>query len=119
MGELEEKLGSILSNPQMMQQIAGMAQMLSGSQSSTEKNTTADVPPTQTPSIDPGLLQVISGIAEKSGTDSNQQTLLNALHPYLSHEKLHKLEKAMGAARMAGAASLFLNKGGLKFLSSR
>jgi hypothetical protein len=51
--------------------------------------------------------------------DSHQQALLKALRPYLGQDRLIRLERAMRAARLAGAASAFLNAGGLNLLSGR
>ena len=95
MTEMEEKLGSVLSNPQMMQQIMAMAQSL-GQSSSTQEETVKQPDP---PKIDPALVQ--------------------ALHPYLSRNRVIKLEKAMRAAKMARLASGFLNQGGLSLLTGR
>ena len=55
----------------------------------------------------------------QSGIDSNQKTLLRALSPYLSAYRMQKLERAMQAAKLAGAASGFLNAGGLQMLTGR
>ena len=117
MDELEEKLGSILNDPGMMQKIMSMAQMLSQPQ-------TPEPPPQQPPlpltgSVDPAMLQKVYSIARQSGIDRNQQALLCALKPYLTEMRLKKLEKAMKAARLAGAASTFLPKGTIPFLSGR
>ena len=117
MSELEEKLGAVLNNPQMMQQIMTLAQSLSAP---TQKQETAPHPAeTPAPQIDPKLLQSIAGIAKKNNVDSHQQALLHALTPYLSQQRVNKLERAMRAARMAGAASLFLNSGGLQMFAGR
>lgn len=120
MSELEEKLGSILNDPNMMQQIMGMAQMLSSGPHAQDESK-KDSPPVQpaAPAIDPKLLQTLVGITQNQGMDPNQEYLIKALQPYLSRERLQKLERAMGAARMAGAASAFLNAGGLRMLSQR
>lgn len=118
MSELEEKLGSILSNPQMMQQILGMAQAL-GSQSPKQEEPKREPPAPQMPDLDPKLLQSLAGITRQGGMDGNQQALLKALSPYLSRDRIARLERAMGAARMAGAASAFLKAGGLQLLSGR
>lgn len=118
MSEMEEKLGAILNNPQMMQQIMSMAQAMNGNQP-------AQSPPPRPQEVspalpmDPKMLQSLAGIAQKSGTDRNQQTLLNALCPYLSKDRLNKLERAMRAAKMAGLASSFLNSGALQMLAGR
>lgn len=118
MSEMEEKLGAILNNPQMMQQIMSMAQAMSVSQPSQAP---APKPQESTPSLpmDPRMLQSLAGIAQKSGVDRNQQTLLKALCPYLSQNRVNKLERAMRAAKMAGLASSFLNSGALQMLAGR
>lgn len=117
MSELEEKLGSILSDPNMMQQIMSMAKMLSGNQVEPQKQETPPPPPT--PQLDGNLLNALSGIASGGGIDQNQDTLLRALHPYLSPNRISKLERAMSAAKMASAASAFINAGGLGLLNMR
>ena len=115
MSEMEEKLNALLSNPQLMQQIASMAQAM-GSQAPRQ-------PPEQTPSampaLDPRLLQTVAQTMGQTGIDSNQKSLLHALTPYLSSNRVQKLERAMQAARLAGAASAFLNAGGLQMLTGR
>ncbi len=115
MSELEEKLGSVLNNPQLMQQIMAMAQSLGASQPQSPPKQESPAPP----NLDPKLLQNIAGLARQGNVDSNQQALLCALGPYLSRERVGKLERAMKAARMAGAASVFLNSGGLQLLNGR
>lgn len=125
MSEMEEKLGAILSNPQLMQQIMSMAQSLNTAEPATP--TVLDPVPKQEPgkqepafpNIDPGMLQSLAGIMQGSRIDKNQQSLLNALCPFMSHARVHKLEKAMKAAKIAGLASNFLNSGGLKMLTGR
>lgn len=117
MDELEEKLGSILNDPGMMQKIMSMAQMLSQPQ-------TPEPPPQQptqplTGSVDPAMLQKVYSIARQSGIDRNQQALLKALTPYLSHTRIAKLEKAMRAAKIAGIAGTALEASGFSLFSGR
>ena len=69
--------------------------------------------------LDPAMLVKFAGIAGKSNIDSNQKALLRALTPYLSRDRVAKLEKAMRAAKIASMASAFLNSGGMKLLSGR
>ena len=71
------------------------------------------------PDIDLATLQKITGFAKQSSIDSNQQALLKALRPYLTHERIVKLEKAMRAAKLAGLASSFLGNGGLTSILGR
>lgn len=109
MSELEDKLSGILGNPAMMQQIMGMAKMLSQQQEPDSSHPQqAQNPPPGMPAPDPKMLQMLSGILSQGGTDSHQQGLLQALQPYLSRDRLLRLERAMHAARMAGAASALL-----------
>jgi hypothetical protein len=65
------------------------------------------------------MIQKLSGIARQSSIDKNQQNLLRALGPYLSRERITKLEKAMRAAKIAGIASTALAGSGLSLLSGR
>ena len=116
MSELEEKLSALMSNPQIMQQIAAMAQSMG---SPTPETQSQPEPNQTTPNIDPQHIQTMLHAASQYGVDRNQQALLQALSPYLSNARIQKLERAMRAAKMAGAASLFLNSGGLQLLTGR
>ena len=113
MDQMEDKIGAILNNPQLMGQIMNMAQSLGNSQPPPQSE------PSPLPNIDPAMLKTISSMAGNSGIDSNQQALLRALNPYLSGRKVEKLEKAMRAAKMARMASGFLGQGGLPMLMGR
>ena len=100
MEDLESKLGAILGNPQMMQQIMSIAQNF---QSSPEPP-----PASAVPEIDFATIQKITSLIGKTGIDTQQKALLHALAPYLSNQRVQKLEKAMRAAKLAGMASAFL-----------
>lgn len=124
MDEMEQKLNSILGNPEMMSQIMHMAQSLGGKQepeSVSEPVSAASVNPLQGAlgGIDPGTIQKIVGIAQQAGIDRNQQNLLKALRPYLSEHRIIKLEKAMRAAKIAGVATTALGGAGSIFLPGR
>jgi len=123
---MEAKMGAILNNPEMMQQIMSMAQSLSQGQQAPAPTPAAPQPaePSQQAmgsigEIDLSMLQKITGIAKQTGIDSNQQTLLRALNPYLSSQRITKLERAMRAAKLANLASSFLGTQGLKSLLGR
>lgn len=108
MDELEEKLGAVLSNPQLMQQIMSMAQAMGNSAPATPPQPSGNDP---APMPDLGMLQKLSGLVGQSGVDRNQQALLKALNPYLGQDRLERLEKAMRAAKMAKLAGSFLGSG--------
>ena len=113
MAELEDKLGAVLNNPQLMQQIMSKAQSL-GQQSSPPPS-----PEPQVSGFDPALLQKVAGIASAAGGDEQQRALLCALGPYLSRDRISRLEKAMQAAHLAKAASAFLGSGVLQTIAGR
>ena len=124
MDDMEQKLNSILGNPEMMAQLMNMAQSLGQSQ---ENSPTQDQLPRTPPSTIPGLpagldlnmLQKVAGLAEQSNIDRNQQALLKALSHYLSKERITKLEKAMRAAKIAGLATTVLGSSGSLFSLGR
>ena len=109
MDDFEDKLSSILNNPEMMGKIMTMAQSF-GSQ---------ETGPAEELIPDPGMLKSLAGMARQSGIDNQQQTLLKALHPYLSGQRIRKLENAMRAAKMAKLAVSVLGVQGGKFLTGR
>lgn len=120
MSELEERISSLLSNPQLMQQLASMAQTIGNSSEVNHKqpdNTELSDPPN--PLFDPKVLNLLAQNLGQLGADSNQKALLQALAPYLSTYRVQKLEKAMQAAKLAGVASAFLGAGGLQMFTGR
>lgn len=106
MEDLENKIGSILENPQLMQQIMSLAQSLG-------QDTAPQESPAQPAAVsepDMQLLQKLTGLAGQSSIDKNQKNLLSALSPYISRHRITKLENAMRAAKMARLASTFLGR---------
>lgn len=121
MDDMETKLNAILGNPQMMQQIMAMAQSM-GQQTAEpprQEQPKPEPPPSNAGGLDIAMIQKLGNIARQSGIDKNQQNLLKALSPYLSRERISKLEKAMRAAKIAGIASTALAGSGLSLLSGR
>lgn len=106
MEDMQSQMNAILQNPEMMAKISALAQSLGGASPETPKPPPA--PEGGFPDIDIGMLQKLSGFASQSSIDSNQQNLLRALGPYLKGDRIHRLEKAMRAAKMARLASGFL-----------
>lgn len=109
MDEMEDKLGAILNNPLMMQQIMTMAQTLGG-QSEPSK---PEPPPQAMPQIDFALVQKLSGLASQSGIDQREKALLGALQAYLTGDRVARLERAMRAAKMAKLATAVIGQQGL------
>lgn len=127
MDDMESKMGAILGNPEMMQKIMAMAQTLNQSASpkgqeppsSSRTEEASQSSGFSLPDIDISTIQKLSGLVKQSGIDKNQQSLLKALGPYLSRERITKLEKAMRAARMASMASSVLGTRGLQSIFGR
>lgn len=111
MEDMQNQMNAILGNPEMMQKIMAMAQSLNAP--SPEPAPPPEPAGFQMPEMDMAMVQQLAGLAGKTGIDSNQQTLLRALTPYLSSRRIAKLEKAMRAAKMANLASGFLGNSGL------
>ena len=110
MSELEEKLGTLLSNPQLMQQISSLVQAMG--QPSQPAPSPPPMPEPSPPEPDFSQLQGLASLLQSNRTDANQQALLRALSPYLSPWRVGKLERAMRASKMAGLASVFLRGDG-------
>ena len=121
MSEFDDKLNSILSNPAMMQQIMSLAQSL-GQQQEPQQQAP---PPRQEQAnqnermLNPNLLNRVASLMQRGSIDKNQESLLKALRPYLSRQKLEKLERAMHAAKMAGIATEMVNPQGQSPFSRR
>ena len=97
--ELEQQLRSVLNDPSAMQNILAMAQTLSGAG-------TTDAPPDDKERLP---MQKLTSLAMNSNIDHQQRSLLNALAPYLSNDRIRKLENAMRAAKMTRLASTLIS----------
>ena len=116
MDDLENKLGAILNNPQMMQQIMSMAQAMGGQQ--RQEPSHPELPKGEetggeAPVLDLAMVQKLSGLAGKTGIEPREQALLRALGAYLTGERVARLEKAMRAAKMAKLATAVMAQRGL------
>ena len=123
MAEFDEKLNSILSNPDAMSQIMQLAQSLGGG---TQNAPPPQAPP-QTPQtppfsggdllssltggMDPKLLSKLLPLIQELGgqRDSNARNLLYALRPYLKTERQEKIERALQLARLFHLGKKFLS----------
>lgn len=105
MEDLNQAIQGVLSNPQMMEQIMGLAQAFGGNSGESKEQKAPDTPP-----VDLSNLGAITGLLGQASIDSDQQTLLNALSPYLSGGRIGKLKKAMQAAKIAELATSMLGK---------
>ena len=134
MAEFDEKLNSLLSNPEAMAQIMQMAQSLSGGQAQQPPQQPLQQPvrpappppPARAPppsggdllsslsgltgGIDPTMLTKLLPLIQELGSqnDSNARQLLYALRPYLKPERQEKIERALQLARLFHLGKKFL-----------
>ena len=134
MAEFDDKLNSLLSNPEAMAQIMQMAQSLSGGQAQQPPQQPLQQPvrpappppPAQAPppsggdllsslsgltgGIDPTMLTKLLPLIQELGSqnDSNARQLLYALRPYLKPERQEKIERALQLARLFHLGKKFL-----------
>ena len=112
MDDMEAKLNAVLGNPDMMAQIMSMAQSLGGGAPSPPPPAPAQPTLSGIPEgLDIGMITKLAGMVGSANVDKDQRTLLLALQPYLTHDRIGKLERAMRAAKLAGVATSLLESG--------
>ena len=138
MAEFDDKLNSLLSNPEAMAQIMQMAQSLSGRQAQQPVQQVPQAPPQQpvqpppppplqqapspggsplsalsslTGGMDPAMLSKLLPLIQELGSqnDSNARQLLYALRPYLKPDRQEKIERALQLARLFHLGKKFLS----------
>ena len=121
MAEFDEKLNSLLSNPEAMAQIMQLAQQLSGSmggdtaQPAAASAAASPPPPPPAPlgGIDPQTIARYLPLLQELTRDTSQTTqLLYALRPFLKDGKQDKVERAARLARLITIGKRFLKEGG-------
>jgi len=116
--ELEDKINSILNNPQEMNKIMQMAASIMNG--SNEKDTSgAGGPDTGNAlaslgGIDPAMLSSIGRLISRAESSFDKHDLLQAMKPYLSEKRREKIDKAIQVAKMAKVAQIALAEYGGK-----
>lgn len=114
MGEFEEKLNAILSNPEAMAQVASLAQSLG--QQQTQEPQPAQQPPSSGAEsglgLDPALLQKVLPLLTELNDSraSEREQLLYALRPFLKESRRDKVDQALRAARVLHLGKRFLGR---------
>lgn len=113
MSEFEDKLQSILGNPEAMDQIMSIARSIGGNPPAQEEPTPSEeLCPQTTPNandpfallsgLDPRLLQIGMRLLSEYNNDDNQTVaLLNALQPFVRQERYAKVDKAVRIAKLS------------------
>lgn len=111
MGDFEEKLESILNNPQAMSQIMSLAQSLGGSSNQSEAQPTESPPSTSDSGfqMDPRLLTGIASLLTQYNSNDDQRVaLLQALKPFVKEQRYAKLDKAIQITKFSRMARMAL-----------
>ena len=103
MAEFEDKLSSILGNPELMGQIMSMAGSLN--------QQSAPPPPPQLP-FDAGAMAGMMQMLQATQLEPRQRNLIQALRGFVPDDRLVRLEKAMQASLIARFASHAMNREG-------
>ncbi len=105
MGELEDRLNSILSDPEQMARINRLAQSLMGGGEGGDAS-----PPPDAGEPDSALLGKLGALLGQQGSDHDKQALLEAMKPWLSEKRRSKLDRALRLTRMAHLAGLAMGE---------
>lgn len=124
MSDFQEKLNQILSSPEEMDKIMGMARTLSGSLGQSGDD--GDVPAAATGggglpnlsgltsmlgSVDPKIVGLVSrAIGEYSSGRSDKSALISAMKPYVKPDRRDKLDQAADIAKLVRIARLVLSE---------
>lgn len=121
MDDLEQKIQSVLSDPEQMQQVLNMARALGVSipESEEPKAREQETPPPEQ-NIPPqagvdALSEPVSQLLQQAGKlEKRQENLLNALKPFLKPNRREKIDRAMQVARLSHLAGYALRSRGEK-----
>lgn len=120
MDDINEKLNTLLSDPDSMARIMQLAQQLSGGSGGQQTAAPSPPPPAAppaVPNIDPQLIARFLPLIQEFSRDNSQTTqLLYALRPFLKDGKQEKVERAARLARLICIGKRFLTEGGGLFV---
>lgn len=117
MSELEDKINSILTDPEQMEKITKMARSFMGGGEPQGDRGSADRADDGGAlgelGIDAASLRRIGRMMSRSGKEKPQErALLEAMKPYLSEKRRSKMDKALKLARLAKIAQLAMGEMG-------
>ena len=114
MDDLEGKISALFSSPESMERIMQLARTISGNDKSGESQASKDDSPDaggrsdNLGGFDPKLMQVVAGAMKEFSQPSEAALLISAIKPYLSEDRVEKVEKALSIARLAKVAKKVL-----------
>lgn len=108
MSEFEDRLNSILSSPEQMSKIMGMAQSFMKHSVEKQDQSAPKAHDSGLPlqGLDPKALAIIGRLmGELNGTDEKTE-LIRSIKPFLKEEKHSRLDKALEITKLAHAARI-------------
>jgi len=111
MSELEDKINNILSSPEEMEKIMGLARSLSGSADGPTPQ--HEAPIGEVSAADPRIMRMVTKlIGEYTKHENDKSDLLTAMKPYLREERRRSVDQAAELVRLTHMARLALSEWG-------
>ena len=129
MSEFEDRINSVLNDPEQMDKIANLAKSLMGGDGQktapgdggmmgklgelAKSLTGGGSSGRDGPDIDPAMLGKIGRLMKAGNAqNSNQRALLEAMKPYLTEKRRQKMDRALQLAKLARIARLAMGEMG-------
>lgn len=115
MSELEDRINSVLGDPEQMAKITKLAQsfMAGGEQRKEDSGISSVLSGLGGDELDSQTIGRISRLLKNGGSEKKQErALLEAMMPFLSERRRNKMNAALRIARIAGIAKLAMGEMG-------
>lgn len=118
MSSFEEKISSLLNDPEQMGTLTRVAKSLMdsgalGAESGEEKKEDSGGDMfSSIPDFDPKMISLFGKVMSSQNAESDKTAMLKAMAPYLSDKRKTKLEKAIRIAKMAKIAGSVMEEFG-------
>ncbi len=118
MSDFEDKVNSILNDPEQMEKIAGLAKSLMGGEGKEQPDAAglfSSLAGGESPGFDPAMLGRLGRLLRaEAGQSREKQALFEAMKPYLSEKRRMKMDRAIKLAGLARIARLAMGEMGDK-----
>lgn len=117
MSELEDRINSVLGNPEQMEKIANLAKSFmadgAGGESGADKKSAGAADEIFDGLLDAKMLSRISRLMQSGGEKKQEErALLEAMLPFLSEKRRNKMSTAIKIAKIAGIAKAAMGEMG-------
>ncbi|MCI7767766.1 MAG: hypothetical protein MSJ26_07305 [Oscillospiraceae bacterium] len=103
MDSINDMMSSVLGDPESLQQIKELADLLKSETEGDSDNLETEKPSASEESsggFDPSMLMSLMGAVSAAGNDDKNRSLILALKPYLSAERQERADKAVKLLRI-------------------